>query len=107
MAVSSTVSASALFSALNLHLAESLCLQLLEHLQKYLPKNYEHVHFGILRGDCASVYLTQPGQASVVLWVNLDQVRDWFGAKCVHDYELMQEIEEEFLEDVGAQLLRH
>ena len=107
MAVPSTVSASALFSARSPDLAESLCLQLLAHLQKYLPKNYEQVHFGILRGDCASVYLTKQGQASAVLWLNLDQVRDWFGAKCVHDHELMQEIEAELLEDAGTQLLRH
>ena len=106
MAVPSTASASALFSGFSPHLAESLCLQLLERLQKYLAQNYGRAHFGILRGDCASVYLTQPGQPSVVLWLNLDQVREWFCARCVHDNELMQEIEAEFLEDLGSQLLR-
>jgi len=92
------------FTALNLPFAEPLCIELLESLQKYLPKNAEQLHLGILRGECASIYVVETEQPIAVLWLHMDQVRDWFYAKYCHDSESMQEIEQELMENFSAQV---
>lgn len=107
MTMLSTTKLGLLFGALNFPIAESLCIELLACLQSCLPEKGKQLKFGILSGDYASVYFSAPGRPAVVLWLNLDQVRDWFYAKYSRDSQLTQEIEQELLEDFGAQAARY
>lgn len=107
MTVLSTIKPGLLFGPLNFPVAESLCIELLECLQSCSPEKDKQLKFGILSGDFASVYFSAHSRPAVVLWLSLDQVRDWFYAKYSRDSQWTQEIEQELLEDFAAQAARY
>lgn len=84
---------------------EALCTELLAQLQNHLIPSVRQARFGCINGRRAAVYVADEGSNARTLWLEEDDVRDWFIARYSSDLQQMQEIELEILSALDIQLM--
>ena len=85
---------------------EALCNELLSHLQNHQAPAVSEVQFGCINGRRAAVYVVVHGGNAHTLWLDEDDVRDWFVARYSNDLQQMHEIETEILSAFVEQLTK-
>lgn len=85
---------------------EAICTEILTQLQTHLTPGARQARFGCINGRRAAVYMAEVGYSQRALWLYEDDVRDWHVARYSHDMQQMREIEQEILEEFGAQLMQ-
>ncbi len=83
---------------------EALCTELLAQLQNHLIPSVRQAQFGCINGRRAAIYIADHGSNAHTLWLEEDDVRDWFIARYLSDLQQMQEIELEILSALDTQL---
>ena len=84
---------------------EALCNELLSHLQNHQAPAVSQAQFGCINGRRAAVYVVDHGSNAHTLWLDEDDVRDWFVARYSSDLQQMHEIETEILSAFDLQLM--